>query len=70
MEDAGEKLKEIRQVLHEMEKLREQERTLTARIAALAGLTGSTEQRKPRKKSLSNAMFLDACRQTMKGADA
>lgn len=61
MEDAGEKLKEIRQVLHELEKIKEQERALSARIADLAGLPPEKEQRKPRRKTFTPSEFARGC---------
>ena len=61
MEDAGEKLKEIRQVLHELEKVKEQERALSDRIAALVGLPAKNEQRKAPRKTFSASEFARGC---------
>ena len=61
MEDAGEKLKEIRQVLHEMEKLKEQERALSARIADLVGMPTEKEQRKRPRKTFTASEFARGC---------
>ncbi len=61
MEDAGDKLKEIREILCNLEKIREQERALSDKIAALVGLPGKNEQRKAPRKTFSSSEFRRGC---------
>ena len=54
-------LMELRRLLAEKEKVKRAEKAIDDQIAALAGYVTPGQCRKPRNRSLSNAVFKAAC---------